>query len=181
MDKVRSRDLWNIYISTFVRFIANKLGRLLALGKIFSTQTLKLSPTSCFINDVGNDHKGLPLSYHCKSICWKFLPYYLKSTLLPSGNSIRRSFFVVSLSSGYWNLFVYLLFLLFYFLIISYCKVASTSHLCNYFFSIELEENAHKNPSLDISEHCTKFSVATVVRLTDRWSIFNKNKAESFD
>ena len=47
VTKVRSRDLWKIYISTFVRFIANKLGRLLTLGRIFSTQTLKSSPTSC--------------------------------------------------------------------------------------------------------------------------------------
>ena len=31
----------------FVRFIDNKLGRLLALGRVFSKQTLKLSSTSC--------------------------------------------------------------------------------------------------------------------------------------
>ena len=29
-----------------MRFVANKLGRLLTLGRIFNTQTLKLSPTS---------------------------------------------------------------------------------------------------------------------------------------
>ena len=29
--------VWKIYISIFIRFIANKLGRLLALGRIFST------------------------------------------------------------------------------------------------------------------------------------------------
>ena len=32
-----------------MRFIANKLGRLLTLGKIFSTQTLKGSPASCIM------------------------------------------------------------------------------------------------------------------------------------
>ena len=40
--------IWKIYTSIFMRFIANELGRLLTLGSIFSTQTLKLSPTSCF-------------------------------------------------------------------------------------------------------------------------------------
>ena len=40
--------VWKIYISTFTRSIANKLGRLLTLGRIFITQTLKSSPTSCF-------------------------------------------------------------------------------------------------------------------------------------
>ena len=39
--------VWKIYISIFIRFISNKLGRLLTLEKIFITQTLKLSPTSC--------------------------------------------------------------------------------------------------------------------------------------
>ena len=34
-----------IYISIFMKFIANKLGRLLALGRIFSKQALKSSPT----------------------------------------------------------------------------------------------------------------------------------------
>ena len=36
-------------ISSFTRFTANKLGRLLTLGGIFSTQRLKSSPTSCCI------------------------------------------------------------------------------------------------------------------------------------
>ena len=40
--------MWKIYISTFTRFIAKKLGRLLTLGRILSTQTLKSSPMSCF-------------------------------------------------------------------------------------------------------------------------------------
>ena len=40
--------IWKIYISTFTRFIANKLGRVLTLGRIFSTQTLESTPTSCF-------------------------------------------------------------------------------------------------------------------------------------
>ena len=40
--------VWKIYISIFMRFISNKLGRLLTLGKIFSTQTLKSSPSSCY-------------------------------------------------------------------------------------------------------------------------------------
>ena len=39
--------IWKIYISTFVTFIANKLGKLLTLGRIFSMQMLKSSPTSC--------------------------------------------------------------------------------------------------------------------------------------
>ena len=39
---------FKIYISIFMRFIANKLGSLLTLGRIFRTQTLKSSPISCF-------------------------------------------------------------------------------------------------------------------------------------
>ena len=39
--------VWKIYASTFTWFIANKLGRLLTLGRIFSTQSLKSPPTSC--------------------------------------------------------------------------------------------------------------------------------------
>ena len=42
-------NYWKIYIFTFTRFIANKLGGLLTLGRIFSTQTLKSSPTSCYL------------------------------------------------------------------------------------------------------------------------------------
>ena len=46
---IRSRDcLKNLYISILMRFIGNKLGRLLTIGRIFSTQTLKSSPTSCW-------------------------------------------------------------------------------------------------------------------------------------
>ena len=41
--------LKNLYLY-FTRFIANKIGRLLTLERIFSTQTLKSSPTSCMIN-----------------------------------------------------------------------------------------------------------------------------------
>ena len=40
--------VWKIYISIFMRFIANELGRLLTLGRIFITQMLKSSPTSCW-------------------------------------------------------------------------------------------------------------------------------------
>ena len=40
--------VWKIYISTFTRFIANKLGILLTLGRNFSMQTLKLSLNSCY-------------------------------------------------------------------------------------------------------------------------------------
>ena len=36
------------FISTFTRLMATKSGRLLTLGRKFSTQTLKSSPTSCF-------------------------------------------------------------------------------------------------------------------------------------
>ena len=39
--------VWKIYISIFMRFIPNKFGRLLTLGRIFITQMLKSSPTSC--------------------------------------------------------------------------------------------------------------------------------------
>ena len=39
--------VWKIYVSTFVMFTINKLGRLQILGTIFSTQTLKSSLTSC--------------------------------------------------------------------------------------------------------------------------------------
>ena len=39
--------VWKIYVSTLTRFIANKLGRLLTLERIFRTQTLKSSATSC--------------------------------------------------------------------------------------------------------------------------------------
>ena len=38
--------VWKIYISIFLRFMADKLGRLLTLGRIFITQTLKSSRTS---------------------------------------------------------------------------------------------------------------------------------------
>ena len=34
--------IWKIYISTFARFVASKLGRVLTSGKRFSMQTLKL-------------------------------------------------------------------------------------------------------------------------------------------
>ena len=45
---IRSSDcLKNLYISILMRFIGNKLGRLLTIGRIFSTQTLKSSPISC--------------------------------------------------------------------------------------------------------------------------------------
>ena len=40
--------VWKIYISIFMRFIANKLVWLLTLGRIFSMQTLKSSLTSCY-------------------------------------------------------------------------------------------------------------------------------------
>ena len=41
--------VWNIYISIFMKFVANKLGRLLTLGRIFIVETLKSSPTSCYL------------------------------------------------------------------------------------------------------------------------------------
>ena len=41
-------NVWKIYISIFMRFISNKLGRLLTLGRIFITQTFKSSPNSCY-------------------------------------------------------------------------------------------------------------------------------------
>ena len=40
--------LSKIYISISARVIANKLGNLLILGRIFIMQSLKSSPTSCF-------------------------------------------------------------------------------------------------------------------------------------
>ena len=39
--------VWKICISIFIRFIANKLGRLQTWGKTCSTQKLKSSPASC--------------------------------------------------------------------------------------------------------------------------------------
>ena len=39
--------VWKICISIFMRLIAKKLGRLVTLGRVFITQTLKSSPTSC--------------------------------------------------------------------------------------------------------------------------------------
>ena len=39
--------VWKMHISIFMRFIANKLGRLLTLGRIFIAQMLKSSPSSC--------------------------------------------------------------------------------------------------------------------------------------
>ena len=48
-NRFPNMTLWStIYISTFTRFIANKLDLLLTLGRIFSTQTLKSSSASCF-------------------------------------------------------------------------------------------------------------------------------------
>ena len=41
--------VWKIYISIFTRFITNKLRILLTLGGIFSMQTLKSSPTCCYV------------------------------------------------------------------------------------------------------------------------------------
>ena len=40
--------LKKIYMSTFTRLMATKLGKALTLGRRFSTQTPKSSPTSCF-------------------------------------------------------------------------------------------------------------------------------------
>ena len=74
-------------------------------------------------------HKGLPLSYHRKSICWNILPYCLISTLLPSD----KGYVVASLSSDYWNFFLFSLILLFYLLIIFNGKVKSSFLGLNYF------------------------------------------------
>ena len=50
VTNVRLRDrLKKLYIHFYKVFLANKLDRLLALGKIFSTEMLKLPPTSCYI------------------------------------------------------------------------------------------------------------------------------------
>ena len=51
MTNIRSDD-WKICISTFTRFIDNKFGRLLTLGRIISTQTLKSLPTCCNFSDI---------------------------------------------------------------------------------------------------------------------------------
>ena len=40
--------IWKFSISTFTKLMANKLGRMLTLGKRFSTQVLKSSPTALF-------------------------------------------------------------------------------------------------------------------------------------
>ena len=48
MTNLRSHgSLKDLYLFC-MKFIANKLGRLLILGRIFITQTLKSLPTSCF-------------------------------------------------------------------------------------------------------------------------------------
>ena len=41
--------VWKINIFTYVRFTANKLPRLLILGRMFSTQMRKSSPSFCFV------------------------------------------------------------------------------------------------------------------------------------
>ena len=78
-------------------------------------------------------HKGLPPSYHRKSICLKDLSYCLKSTLLPSDNSVGQSFLCCNFKPKLLKLvplFVNsILFLVYY---IPYCKVKSTFHGCNY-------------------------------------------------
>ena len=47
VTKVRSRDRLKIYIFTFVRITANKLGRFAGFREILNTQTLKTLTTSC--------------------------------------------------------------------------------------------------------------------------------------
>ena len=69
---------------------------------------------------------------------WNILPYCLKSTLLPSDSSSDKGSLVASLSSDYWNVFLYLLILLFYLLIIFNCKVKSTFFGCNYFLFVRI-------------------------------------------
>ena len=48
-DQIQVMWSYEKSISTFVRFIANKCGRPLALGRIYSTQKRKLSPSFCFL------------------------------------------------------------------------------------------------------------------------------------
>lgn len=43
MNKSGHMTVSKVHIATFTRFVANKHGRLLTLGRIFSTQTLKSS------------------------------------------------------------------------------------------------------------------------------------------
>ena len=42
------KTIWKMYICTFTRHMATKLGRMLTSKRRFSTQTQKSSPTSCF-------------------------------------------------------------------------------------------------------------------------------------
>ena len=79
-------------------------------------------------------YKGLPPSYHRKSIRWKISPSYLKSTLLPSDNSFPQSFPCCKFELRLLKFVaLFSVALLFYFLIISHCKVKPNFHGCNYF------------------------------------------------
>ena len=42
--------VWKIFMSTFTRLFATKLGKILTWGKRFNAQTLKSSRTSCYIS-----------------------------------------------------------------------------------------------------------------------------------
>ena len=64
--------IWKIYISIFMRFIAKKLVRLLTLGRVSSTQTLKSSPSSCFFTFFPPCHFFWTDCHKPFSECFKF-------------------------------------------------------------------------------------------------------------
>ena len=78
-------------VSTFTRFIANKLGRLLTLGRIFSKQTLKSSATSCWIWSRGNSS-----IYVSDARGRKKVSYYKDKQYHLTKNKNRNNFFFLS-------------------------------------------------------------------------------------
>ena len=65
--------VWKIHISIFKRFIANKVGSLLTLGRMFSTQTLKSSLPSCY----------KLIMVFSKTFCINFILIYLAYFIFP--------------------------------------------------------------------------------------------------
>ena len=94
-----------------MRFIANKLGRLLTLGRIFSTQTLKLSLDFLFSVKNGtfrdNDRENYPLPKKCLIFnCFSqpFLPiqWSVPKKLTEESNlSIKIKFFLTKVSHNF--------------------------------------------------------------------------------
>ena len=53
--------IWKIYISTFTKFMNTKLGSILTSARRPSTQTLRLSPTSCIFTSLKLFHVSIIL------------------------------------------------------------------------------------------------------------------------